>query len=88
MKTGDSLFLSKKIFFLLFLSPTATRAQEPPKVTLERIVDARGQVLQYTYDALGRKISACYDLNGDGHFEDEFVEFFVNDSSWRAACGT
>lgn len=42
MKTGDTLFLSKKIFFLLFLSPTATRAQEPPKVTLERIVDARG----------------------------------------------
>jgi hypothetical protein len=33
---------SKKIFLLFFLLSTATRAQEPPKVTLERIVDGRG----------------------------------------------
>jgi hypothetical protein len=42
MKTGGSLFLSKKFFFLLFLLSFATQAQEPPKVTLERIVDGRG----------------------------------------------
>ncbi len=42
MKTGGPLFLSKKIFLLLFLFSFATRAQEPPKVTLERIVDGRG----------------------------------------------
>jgi hypothetical protein len=42
MKTGGPFFLSKKIFFLLFLLPTGARAQEPPKVTLERIVDGRG----------------------------------------------
>jgi hypothetical protein len=42
MKTGGSLFLSKKIFFLLSLFAAAARGQEPPKVTLERIVDGRG----------------------------------------------
>ncbi|MEO8054526.1 MAG: hypothetical protein ABI768_05205 [Acidobacteriota bacterium] len=42
MKTGGPLFLSKKIFFLLFLFSSAARAEEPPKVTLERIVDGRG----------------------------------------------
>jgi hypothetical protein len=33
---------SKKILLLLFLFSSATRAQEPPKVTLEHIVDGRG----------------------------------------------
>jgi hypothetical protein len=33
---------SKKIFFLLFFLSSAARAEEPPKVTLERIVDGRG----------------------------------------------
>ncbi len=42
MKTGGPIFLSKKILFLLFLFSPAMRAQEPPKVTLERIVDGRG----------------------------------------------
>jgi hypothetical protein len=32
----------KRIFLLVFLSSLAARAQEPPKVTLERIVDGRG----------------------------------------------
>jgi hypothetical protein len=42
MKTGGPLFLSKKVFLLLFLFSSAIRAQERPKVTLERIVDGRG----------------------------------------------
>jgi hypothetical protein len=42
MKTGDPLFLSKRISLLLFLFSFATRAEEPPKITLERIVDGRG----------------------------------------------
>jgi hypothetical protein len=42
MKTGNLPFLSKKVFFLLFLLSSATPAQEPPKVTLERMVDGRG----------------------------------------------
>jgi hypothetical protein len=42
MKTGGPLFLSKKIFFLLLLFATTARTEEAPKVTLERIVDGRG----------------------------------------------
>jgi hypothetical protein len=43
MNSGRHLFLSKTSLFLLpFLFSAAARAQEPPKVTLERIVDGRG----------------------------------------------
>jgi hypothetical protein len=43
MKTGGPLFLSKRIPVLLFLFfSSATSAQEGAKVTLERIVDGRG----------------------------------------------
>jgi hypothetical protein len=42
MKTGRFLFLSKKIFTLLFFFSAFAQAQEPPKVVLERIVDGRG----------------------------------------------
>ena len=33
---------SKNLFFVLLLFASATPAQEPPKVTLERVVDGRG----------------------------------------------
>jgi hypothetical protein len=42
MKTGGPLFLSKKVVVLLFLFAASARAAEPPKVTLERIIDGRG----------------------------------------------
>jgi hypothetical protein len=42
MKTGGPLFHSKKVFLLLFLFSSAMRAQDPPKVTLEHVVDGRG----------------------------------------------
>jgi hypothetical protein len=42
MKTSRPLFFSKKSLLLPFLFFSTTRAQEPPTVTLERIVDGRG----------------------------------------------
>jgi len=42
MKAGGPLFLSKKLFSLCFLFSFTARAQDAPKVTLERIVDGRG----------------------------------------------
>ncbi|MBL0869856.1 MAG: RHS repeat-associated core domain-containing protein [Phycisphaerales bacterium] len=39
---------------------------------------------KFTYDLLGRRTSAVYDLNGfNGDFRDELVEFFIYDSQWR-----
>ncbi|CAN5831421.1 hypothetical protein BH11PLA1_BH11PLA1_01550 [soil metagenome] len=40
---------------------------------------------KFTYDALGRRISAQYDDNHNGDFRDELVEFFIHDSQWRVA---
>jgi len=42
MKTSRPLFLSKRSFPLLLLFSAAVNAQDAPKVTLERIVDGRG----------------------------------------------
>ncbi len=38
---------------------------------------------KYTYDALGRRVSATYDDNNNGSFLDESVEFFIHDEQWR-----
>lgn len=42
MKLRRPLFLSRKIFILLFLFSSSAHAQQSPKVTLERVVDGRG----------------------------------------------